>query len=199
MQLAGDVKIGDVVGFVPLLETSCMIPQGDPQWHVLLTLGSGATALAGLLSRGFRAYGPTITKRQIVRGRKVEVERDMFPGYVLADLRPGFHDFKRAKTAPGVRDFLRRDNNPCVLPTPLVDAMRERERSLYDRFRMKYGRHGQRADFEIGQRVDIVDGPFRSFWAKVQALDDKGRVQVLIDIFGRETPTWLDGGQVEAA
>jgi transcriptional antiterminator NusG len=160
-------------------------------WHVMLTTGTGA---------GFRAYGPTVQKRVMRRGQRVVESRDMFPGYVLADLRPGIHDFKRARSAPGIRDFLRKeDGNPAVLKTALVDAMRDRERILFERFRIKFGRSGRRADFDIGQQVVVAEGPFRSFFAKVESLDDRGRVQLLIDIFGRKTPAWLDGEQVEAA
>lgn len=193
-------KKGEVVGYVDRPENSCPVPQGEPMWHVLLTTHTGAYALAGLIAKGFRCYGPTIQKRVIKRGRRIEESRDMFPGYVLADLRPGIHDFKRAKSAQGVRDFLRReDGSPSVLKSALVDAMRLRERDLFERYRLKYGKSGQRAEFEKGQSVTVTDGPFASFFAKVEALDDKGRVQLLIDIFGRKTPAWLDGDQVEAA
>jgi transcriptional antiterminator NusG len=194
-----EYEIGQIVGYVEPPATSCPVPQGEPMWFPMLTTGTGAAALAGLIGRGYRCYGPTVRKRLMQRGRLVEVERDMFPGYVLADLRPGIHDFKRAKASPGVRDYLRVDGEPRPLPTALVDAMRDREKMLAERYRLRYGRSGRRADFEMGQEVAVVEGPFARFFAKVEALDDRGRVQLLVDIFGRKTPLWLDGCQVEAA
>lgn len=98
-----DWEVGQLVDYVARPPMSCQILQGDPMWYVMLTANcTGASALAGLVGRGFRCYGPTVQKRIMKRGRRAEASRDMFPGYVLADLRPSIHDFKKARTAPGV-------------------------------------------------------------------------------------------------
>lgn len=197
-------KKGEIVDYVPLSPQECVIPQGDPSWHIVLSAPNAEVNVKeGLTAAGYRAYSPTIRKfvassQRHANGQKkmVPVVRAMFPGYVFADIRKGVHDFMKPLAVKGVRNYLLFHGLPCVLPSALVDAMKVRERAEDELFEDKLkGRH--RASFEVGEGVIINDGPFRGFFAQVNRLDDKGRVELLLEMFSSKRKTWLDGKQLE--
>ena len=200
-------KKGEIVGYVPPAALECPVLQGDPSWHIVLTAPNSEIRVKdGLNEAGFRAYNPTIRKfvasaiERHPSGQKkmVPVTRAMFPGYVFADIRSGYHDFTKPLAVKGVRNYLLFHGLPCVLPAGLVDAMRSREKAEDEVFEQKLkGRH--RASFEIGEGVIINDGPFRGFFAQVNQLDDKGRVELLLEMFSSKRKTWLNGNQLERA
>ena len=82
---------------------------------------------------------------------------------------------------------------------PLAAAADEKEREQAEDqiFRDKLAGR-RRAPFQVGQSVQINDGPFRGFFAQIAQLDDKGRVRLLLDLFNGKRLTWLSGSQVEA-
>lgn len=198
-------KKGEVVGYVPPPVTECPILQGEPSWHIVLTApNSEIRVKEGLNEAGFRSYNPVIRKfvaspsERHPNGQKkmVPVSRAMFPGYVFADLRAGIHNFAGPLGVKGVRNYLLFHGLPCVLPSALVEAMREREKAEDAIFEEKLrGRY--RAPFAVGEGVIINDGPFRGFFAQVNRLDDKGRVELLLDMFASKRKTWLKGNQLE--
>ncbi len=200
-------KKGQIVGYAPPPVTECPILQGDPAWHIVLTApNSEIRVKEGLNAAGFRSYNPVIRKfaasptERHPNGQKkmVPVSRAMFPGYVFADIRAGIHNFADPLAVKGVRNYLLFHGLPCVLPAALVEAMREREKAEDTIFEEKLrGRY--RAPFAVGEGVVISDGPFRGFFAQVNRLDDKGRVELLLDLFASKRKTWLKGNQLERA
>jgi len=169
--------------------------QQTATWFILMTEPQReVTAVAGLIGRRIQAYGPTFYKKMIQRGRKIEVQKPLFPGYIFARLREGIDDFGLPKRVAGVRDYLRLDGRPCSLPGAAIDAISSKEAYEAERFF-----NAGAAPFEIGETVRVSEGPFSGFAAEVYECDDRGRVGALVTMFGRKTKVRFDGEQLEKA
>lgn len=168
----------------------------NADWFILQTEPQREiTAVAGIIGRGVHAYGPTLYRKVIHKGKKIEEQRAMFPGYIFVKVRTDY-DFQVPKRVRGVRGYLRdAEERPYVLPAVIVDEIVAREQHEFDRFRSKKGMF----KFEVGQEVRATDGPFWGFVGRVEALDDKGRVDALLDLFGRKTKVRFEGAQLERA
>ena len=131
---------------------------------------------------------------EIKRGKKVQAERKFMPGYVLAKLEMNDQVYHLVKNTPKVTGFL----GPGGKPQPIPDA--QAARMLDDQGRSRRPRPKQKisVDYEIGDAVKVLDGPFATFNGTVEELDfDRGRVKVSVSIFGRATPVELEFEQVE--
>lgn len=138
---------------------------------------------------------PTETVTEVRRGKKVQTERKFFPGYVLAKLQMTDDVYHVVKNTPKVTGFL----GPNGKPQAISDA--EAARILNTK---EEAANAPRAridvDYEIGDSVKVLEGPFASFNGIVEELDfDKARVKVSVSIFGRATPVDLDFEHVELA
>ena len=136
---------------------------------------------------------PTETITEVKRGKKVQVERKFMPGYVLAKLNMNDDIYHLVKNTPKVTGFLGSSGKPQ--PISESDAARyfgaAEEAALQPRKQVH-------VDYEIGDSVKVLDGPFASFNGVVEELDfDKNRVKVSISIFGRATPLELAFEDVE--
>ena len=136
---------------------------------------------------------PTETITEIKRGKKVQTERKFMPGYVLAKLTMTDDVYHLVKNTPKVTGFLGNNNKP--------QAISEREAARY------FGgvedaksapKREINVDYEIGDQVKVLGGPFASFNGVVEELDfDKQKVKVSVSIFARATPVELDFEEVE--
>ncbi len=135
---------------------------------------------------------PTETITEVRRGKKVQAERKVFPGYVLAKLRMNDDVYHLVKNQPKVTGFL-----GASKPQPITEA--EAARILNTKEAAAAApKQTIRVDYEIGDSVKVMDGPFASFNGIVEELDfDKSRVKVSVSIFGRATPVELEFEQVE--
>ena len=132
---------------------------------------------------------------EVKRGKKIQVERKTMPGYVLAKLAMNDDVYHLVKNTAKVTGFLGPNGKP--------QAISDRDAARY------FGAREQAAatpkkhisvDYEIGDSVKVLDGPFASFNGTVEELDfDKSRVKVAVSIFGRATPVELDFEHVELA
>lgn len=138
---------------------------------------------------------PAETVTEVKRGKKVQTERKTMPGYVLAKLKMNDDVYHLIKNTPKVTGFL----GPNGKPQPIS----EREAARYFGARDEAAAMPKReihVDYEIGDQVKVLDGPFASFNGVVEELDfDKNKVKVSVSIFGRATPVELDFEQVELA
>jgi transcriptional antiterminator NusG len=138
---------------------------------------------------------PTETITEVKRGKKVQVERKVMPGYVLAKLGLTDDVYHLIKNTAKVSGFL----GPNGKPQPISD----REAARYFGAREKAAAEPRReisVDYEIGDSVKVLEGPFATFNGVVEELDfDKNRVKVSVSIFGRATPVELDFEHVELA
>jgi transcriptional antiterminator NusG len=146
------------------------------------------------LSDGVEAVEvPTETVTEVKRGKKVQVERKFMPGYVLAKLNLTDDVYHLVKNTPKVTGFLGSGSKP--------QPISEREAARYfggveeAKAAPKQQIH---IDYDIGDQVKVLDGPFASFNGTVEEIDfDKNKVKVGVSIFGRATPVELDFEQVE--
>ena len=136
---------------------------------------------------------PTETVTEVKRGKKVQVERKVMPGYVLAKLRMNDDIYHLVKNTPKVTGFLGNNNKPQPI------SEREAARYFGGVEEAKAAPKTQvSVDYEIGDQIKVLDGPFASFNGVVEELDfDKSKVKVSVSIFGRATPVELDFEQVE--
>lgn len=135
---------------------------------------------------------PTETVTEVRRGKKVQADRKFFPGYVLAKLSMNDDVYHLVRNTPKVTGFL----GPQGKPQAITEA--EASRILHTQADVLAPKAKPRANFEIGDNVRVLDGPFASFNGLVEEIDyDRSRVKVSVSIFGRATPVELDFEQVE--
>jgi transcriptional antiterminator NusG len=139
---------------------------------------------------------PTETVTEVRRGKKVQSERKFFPGYVLAKLEMNDDVYHLVKNTPKVTGFLGTNNKP----QPISEAEAARILSTKEEAASAAPKTKIKVDYEIGDQVKVLDGPFASFNGVVEELDfDRSRVKVSVSIFGRATPVELEFEQVERA
>ena len=137
---------------------------------------------------------PTETVTEIKRGKKVQSERKFMPGYVLAKLALNDDVYHLVKNTPKVTGFLGSSGKP----QPISEAEAARILNTKDEAAAAAPKQKISVDYEIGDSVKVLDGPFASFNGVVEELDfDRGRVKVSVSIFGRATPVELEFEQVE--
>jgi transcriptional antiterminator NusG len=134
---------------------------------------------------------PTEEVVEIKRGQKVNSERKVFPGYVLAKMDMSDQIWHLVKNTPKVTGFLGGGNKP--VPISEKEAAR-----LMTQLQEGIEKPRTSITFEIGEKVKVMEGPFASFEGMVEEIDEsKSRVKVSVSIFGRATPVELEFGQVE--
>ncbi len=131
---------------------------------------------------------PTQNKIKIQRGKKQTIAEKVFPGYILVKMVLTDNSWLTVRTTQGVTGFVGVGNKPTPLPDNEVQAI--------IKF-MKMEAPKYKASFSVGEAVKIIDGPFADFLGTVDNIDEeKGKVRVLVSIFGRETPVELDFLQI---
>jgi transcriptional antiterminator NusG len=134
---------------------------------------------------------PTEEVVEIKRGQKVNSERKVFPGYVLAKMDMSDQVWHLVKDTPKVTGFLGGGNKP--VPISEKEAAR-----LMTQLQEGIEKPRAAITFEIGEKVKVMEGPFATFEGMVEEIDEeKGRVKVSVSIFGRATPVELEFSQVE--
>lgn len=128
---------------------------------------------------------PMETVTEVTEKGPKEIERKVFPGYVLIKMVMSDDNWYIIKNIRGVTGFVGSGNKPTPLTEEEVLALGVEKREII-------------VAFGIGDTVRIIDGPLTSFSGKVDALDvDKNSVRVIVSMFGRETPVELELEQVE--
>ena len=137
---------------------------------------------------------PTEKVTEVRRGKKITSDRKFFPGYVLAKLQMNDDVYHLVKNTPKVTGFLGSSGKP----QPISDAEAARILNTKDEAAAAAPKAKLKVDYEIGDQVKVLEGPFASFNGLVEELDfDKSKVKVSVSIFGRATPVELDFEQVE--
>ncbi|WCT73891.1 transcription termination/antitermination protein NusG [Sphingomonas naphthae] len=137
---------------------------------------------------------PTEKITEVRRGKKVTSDRKFFPGYVLAKLSMNDDVYHLVKNTPKVTGFLGSSGKP----QPISEAEAARILNTKEEAAAAAPKQKIKVDFEIGDQVKVLDGPFASFNGLVEELDfDRSRVKVSVSIFGRATPVELEFEQVE--
>ncbi len=128
---------------------------------------------------------------ELVKGQKRTTKRRFFPGYILVKMQLNDETWHIVKNTPKITGFVGDKVKPVPVPESEVQKMTNRiaEGQVKPR---------PRISFQEGENVRVVDGPFSNFNGTVEGVNpDKGKVKVLVSIFGRSTPVELDFIQVE--
>ena len=139
----------------------------------------------------FSILVPKEKKIKIKNSKRSVVEEKMFPGYVLVEMIVTDDSWYVVRNTPNVTGFVGSGTTPTPIDQAEVDSLVKR---------MSASEPQHHIDFEINESVRITDGPFKNFEGKVSNVDqERGKVKVLITMFGRETPVELDAMQVKKA
>ena len=139
----------------------------------------------------FTILVPKEKKIKIKNGKRRTVEEKIYPGYVLVDMLLTDDSWYVVRNTPRVTGFVGADAaTPLPLSEKEVEALMSRMGDA-DTARFKI-------DFRVGDLVKVIDGPFKDYDAKISEIDnEKGKVKVLVPIFGRDTVVELDSLQVQ--
>ncbi len=136
----------------------------------------------------FNVIVPTEEEIEIKNGQRRTVQKKVFPGYVLVQMKMNDNSWYVVRNTPGVTSFVGHGNKPTPLEEDEVKAILKQMEQEAPKVKVSY---------QVGQAVKITDGPFTDFEGIVDAIDhERGRVRVLVSFFGREAPVELDFLQV---
>jgi len=172
---------------------------GEKHWYVLHTYSGYEDSVAFNLKQRIESMGmedkifdvivPKEKKIKIRDGKRTTVEEKIFPGYVLVEMIVTDDSWYVVRNTPNVTGFV----GSGTIPTPISD---DEIKSLQKRMGVEEPKF--KVDFVVGDLVRMMDGPFKDYEGKVSEVDEaKGKVKVLVSIFGRETPVELDFLQVK--
>jgi len=175
-------------------------PQADPnaRWYVVHTYSGHENKVAATLKQRIetmkleaKIFDIIVPTRNIVtvkHGKKEEQKEKIFPGYILVKMILDDESWLAVRTTQGVTSFVGAGNKP----TPISETEVTTILKFMEQEAPKY-----KAAFSVGEAVKIVDGPFADFLGSIDSIDEeKGKLKVLVSIFGRETPVELDFLQV---
>lgn len=172
---------------------------GERHWYVLHTYSGYEDSVAfnlkqriesmGMQDKIFDSIVPKEKKIKIHNGKRTTVEEKIFPGYVLVNMIVTDDSWYVVRNTPNVTGFV----GSGTVPTPISE-----DEWKFLQKRMGADEPKFKVDFEPGDLVRITDGPFKDYEGKVGDIDQaKGKVKVMVTIFGRETPVELDFLQVK--
>jgi len=143
----------------------------------------------GMQEKIFNALVPIEKKIKIKRGKREVVEDKIYPGYILVDMVVTDDSWYVVRNTPRVTGFVGSGNTPVPVSEVEIKEIQKRMGVKDPQYKI---------NINIGDTVKITDGPFKEFSANVSEVDEKkGRIKVLVSLFGRETPVDLDFLQVK--
>jgi transcription termination/antitermination protein NusG len=173
----------------------------DPRamWYVVHTASGHEVRVAETLRQRIESMGyvnnvfellvPTQDRIVIRGGKKSTIKEKIFPGYMLIKMAMDDATWLTVRTTPGITGFVGAGNKPTPLSELEVSNIQKFVSTPAKRFKTR---------FTQGEAVKITDGPFSDFLGTISELDEeKGKVKVLVSIFGRETPVELDFLQIQ--
>ncbi len=182
------------------LPTTPAVPVADTrgQWYVVHTYSGHENKAADALKQristmnlSHKIYEVIVPIRNIVvvkQGKKEKKKKKIFPGYLLVRMTLMDDSWLAVRTTPGVTAFVGMGNKPTPISDKEVEAIMKFSQLAAPKFKTKFSK---------GEAIKIIDGPFADFLGTVDNIDEeKGKVKVLVSIFGRETPVELDFLQV---
>lgn len=147
--------------------------------------------LEGMRDKIHRVVIPTESVIEIKAGKKKTVQRNLMPGYVLVQMESEEDCFALIKSVKGVSGFVSDGHSP----SPLSEA---EVRNLLDIMEEKKEKPKAKMLYRKGDQIKVIEGPFMNFVGNVEGIDEeKGKLKVMVSIFGRPTPVDLDVLQVE--
>jgi transcriptional antiterminator NusG len=179
--------------------TSTATPTEEAQWYVIHAYSGHEDKVKKNLERRIESMDmqesildvlvPMEDEIEIKEGKRRHVQRRIFPGYVLVRMLMSDESWYVVRNTPGVTSFVGSGNKPVPLQEKEVRGILKQ---------MKQEAPKVKVEYELGETVRVVDGPFAEFLGRVDEINgEKGKLKVLVTMFGRETPLELDLLQVE--
>ena len=137
----------------------------------------------------FDAIVPKEKRIEIKNGKRKVVDRKIFQGYVLVEMSLSDETWYIVRNTPGVTGFIGNGTQPTPVSEKEIAKIKKRMGVEDPRYSVSY---------EINEVVSIIDGPFKGFEGTISEIDtQKGKLKVMVSMFGRETPVELDALQVK--
>ena len=171
----------------------------ERNWYVIHTYSGYEDAVARSLKQRieslsmedkiFQVLVPKEKKIKIKSGKRKTVEEKIYPGYVLVEMIVTDDSWYVVRNTPNVTGFVGSGTTPIPIAKKEIDSLKER-----------MGQEVPQYDISVakGDMVKIIDGPFKDFDGKVSEIDqERGKIKVLVNMFGRDTPVELDSLQIQ--
>jgi len=174
------------------------IPQ-EKRWYVIHTYSGYEDAVANALKQRVESLGmedkifnvivPKEKKIKIKNGKRRVVEEKIYPGYVLVEMIVTDDSWYVVRNTPNVTGFVGAGTTPVSVSPKEIENLKKRMGGEEPQYKI---------EVKVGEMVKIIDGPFKDFDGKVAEIDEeKGKVKVLVNMFGRDTPVELDSLQIK--
>lgn len=174
-------------------------PAGSKHWYVIHTYAGyelkvknnleKRIASMGMGDKIFRILVPLEDHIEIRDGKRKTVKKKVFPGYVLVEMTMTDDSWYVVRNTPGVTGFVGAGTKPTPLTEPEVQAILKQ---------MGLEEAKPKINLEIGESVQVRTGPFEGFVGVIDEINaERGKVRVLVSMFGRETPVELEFTQVQ--
>ena len=174
---------------------------GAKQWYVIHTQTGQElkvkSSLEGKIQAGVlgeqisKVLVPTERVAEVRAGKKRITERKFYPGYILVEMEMTDDSWHLVRTTPGVTGFIGAGRRPvCLSDEEVAEVLRQTEE--------RKDKPTPRVTFQKGEGVRVIEGPFTNFSGAVEEVNAaRGRVKILVQVFGRQTPVDLEFWQVE--
>ncbi len=170
------------------------------QWYIVHTYSGFENKVKAALEERIRTSGlsdyfgeilvPTEKIIEVVKGKRKSSSRKFYPGYIIVQMDLNDETWHLVRTTPKVTGLIGSKDKPVPIPEEEVSRIKKQMEEGAQKPKPKYS-------FERGDRVRVEDGPFANFHGVVdEVLVEKGKVRVLVSIFGRATPVELDFTQI---
>lgn len=171
---------------------------GPGKWYIVHTYSGHENKVAKTLMQRVQSMGfenrilevlvPVKETIKIKGGKKETIQEKIFPGYIIVKMILDDESWVLVRTTPGVTSFVGAENKPTPVRDEEVEAIVKFSELKEPVFK---------SAFSVGEAVKITDGPFSDFLGSIESIDEtRGKVKVLVSIFGRETPVELDFLQI---
>jgi len=169
------------------------------KWYAIHTYSGYEEAVAHNLKQRVKALGmedkifdvivPKEKKIKVKNSKKEVVEEKIYPGYILVNMIVTDDSWYVVRNTPRVTGFIGAGTTPVPISDEEIIRIQERMGAKEPEYKI---------EFKIGDMVEITDGPFKDMTGNVNRVDqERGKVEVLVDLFGRETPVEVDSVQVK--
>lgn len=168
-------------------------------WYVIHTYSGYEDAVAknlkqrieslGMEDKIFNVIVPKEKKIKIKDSKRKVIEEKIYPGYVLVEMIVTDDSWYVVRNTPNVTGFVGAGTTPVPVSTAEIETLQKKMGVETPQYKI---------DVKVGEAVKIVDGPFKDFDGKVSDIDEeRGKIKVLVNMFGRDTPVELDSLQIK--
>lgn len=171
----------------------------EKNWYVIHTYSGYEEAVAknlkqrieslGMEDKIFNVIVPKEKKVKIKEGKRKTIEEKIYPGYILVEMVVTDDSWYVVRNTPNVTGFVGAGTTPIPVSLEEITELKKRMEMSEPEFNI---------NVNIGELVKIIDGPFKDSEGKVSEIDrERGKVKVLVNMFGRDTPVELDSLQIQ--